>query len=131
MAWNGRQLIHSDSASKDGGSQSMKIFVWKPTDRHKVSSWTSVSVERVDWHAADHSDDTHETQRDRVATITIGGKPHEVEFSSAASRQMALRTTADWVVRPRILKVTGVAEAFLLGGDKKQYQVLIDPAALH
>lgn len=43
---------------------------------------------------------------------------------------MSLRTTADWVVRPGILKVTGVAEAFLLGGDKKQYQVLIDPAAL-
>lgn len=124
------ELVHSDSASKDGGSQSIQIFVWKPTDRHKVSSWTPVAVEQVDWHATERSSDVHGTERDRVATITINGKPHEVEFPSAASRQMALRTTADWVVRPRILKVTGVAEAFLLGGDKKQYQVLIDPAAL-
>ena len=124
------ELVHSDSASKDGGTQSNQIFVWKPTDRHKVSSWASVAVERVEWHATERSDDIHCTERDRVATITIDGKPHEVEFPSVASRQMALRTTADWVVRPRILKVTGVAEAFLLGGDKKQYQVLIDPAAL-
>ena len=29
-----------------------------------------------------------------------------------------------------MLKVTGVAEAFIQGGDRKQYQVLIDPAAL-
>ena len=43
---------------------------------------------------------------------------------------MSLRTTADWVIRPRLLKVTGVAEVFLQGGDRKQYQVLIDPAAL-
>ncbi len=41
-----------------------------------------------------------------------------------------MRTICDWVIRPRILKVTGVAEAFILGGDRKQYQVRIDPAAL-
>jgi CzcA family heavy metal efflux pump len=124
------ELVLEDSANKDGASKSNQILVWKPTDRHQVSSWKSVAVERVDWHAAEHSDDIHGTERNRVATITIDGRPHEVEFPSAASRQMALRTTADWVVRPRILKVTGVAEAFLMGGDKKQYQVLIDPAAL-
>jgi len=37
---------------------------------------------------------------------------------------------ADWVIRLRLLKVTGVAEVFLLGGDRKQCQVLIDPTAL-
>ena len=129
------ELVVADSASKGGASQSIQIFVWKPTDRHQVSSWKSVAFENVEWHATERSSDVHgterdRTERDRVATITISGKPHEVEFPSAASRQMSLRTTADWVVRPRILKVTGVAEAFLLGGDKKQYQVLIDPAAL-
>ena len=124
------ELVVADPTDKDGVTQQPQVFAWKPTDRHKVSSWTSVAIERVDWHATERSSDVHGTERDRVATITINGKPHEVEFPSAASRQMALRTTADWVVRPRILKVTGVAEAFLLGGDKKQYQVLIDPAAL-
>ena len=43
---------------------------------------------------------------------------------------MDLRTTADWVVRPRLLKIPGVAEVFVQGGDRKQYQVLVDPAAL-
>jgi len=124
------ELLVADSMDKDGVAQSPQVLVWKPTDRHQVSSWKSIDVDKVEWHATERSNDLHSTERDRVATITINGKSHEVEFPSAASRQMSLRTTADWVVRPRILKVTGVAEAFLLGGDKKQYQVLIDPAAL-
>lgn len=124
------ELVVADSGNKDGVAQSPQVLVWKPTDRHQVTSWKSIDVDKVEWHATERSSDVHSTERDRVATITINGKPHEVEFPSAASRQMSLRTTADWVVRPRILKVTGVAEAFLLGGDKKQYQVLIDPAAL-
>ncbi len=40
---------------------------------------------------------------------------------------MDLRTTADWVVRPRLLKMPGVAEVIVMGGDRKQYQVLVDP----
>lgn len=107
-----------------------EVLVWKPVDRHKVSTWKSVAIDSVTWHPSEHSEDVHRTERERVATIAIEGRPYDVEFPSDASRQMSLRTTADWVVRPRILKVTGVAEAFLLGGDKKQYQVLIDPAAL-
>ncbi len=124
------ELVVPDSVNKDGVAESPQVFVWKPTDRHRVSSWKSIAVDKVEWHVSERSDDIHGTERDRVATITIDGKSHDVEFPSAASRQMSLRTTADWVVRPRILKVTGVAEAFLLGGDKKQYQVLIDPTAL-
>lgn len=44
--------------------------------------------------------------------------------------QMDLRTTADWVIRPRLLQVSGVAEVLIMGGDRKQYQVLVDPNAL-
>ena len=43
---------------------------------------------------------------------------------------MDLRTTSDWVLRPRLLKLPGVAEVIIMGGDIKQYQVLIDPAKL-
>ena len=56
-------------------------------------------------------------------TITVS-KPAAVEQS------MQLRTVADWVVRPRLLQVPGTAEVFIQGGDRKQYQVLIDPPAL-
>ena len=62
--------------------------------------------------------------------MTLAGQRHEVVFPSAARQQMDLRTTADWVVRPRLLKIPGVAEIFTLGGDRRQYQVLLDPAAL-
>jgi HME family heavy-metal exporter len=43
---------------------------------------------------------------------------------------MALRTTADWIVRPRLLKIPGVAQVVVMGGLRKQYQALVDPNAL-
>lgn len=113
-----------------GKSAARPLQVWRPVDRHRVSTWESVSVEKLKWHEPERQDDLNTTETDRRANITIAGKTYDVEFPTAANRQMALRTTADWIVRPRILKVTGVAEVFLLGGDKKQYQVLIDPTAL-
>ena len=43
---------------------------------------------------------------------------------------MELRTVQDWIVRRQLLGTPGVAEVNSLGGQVKQYQVLIDPAAL-
>lgn len=95
---------------------------WKPVDRHRVASWEPVPS----------------TIRNPIVDlkivgsfpILIGGKEFTVEIPTDLSQQMTLRTIADWVIRPRLLKVTGVAETFIQGGDRKQYQVLIDPAAL-
>ena len=43
---------------------------------------------------------------------------------------MDLRSLADWVIRPRLLGVSGVAQVMIIGGETKQYQVLVDPAKL-
>ena len=43
---------------------------------------------------------------------------------------MDVRTLADWVIRPRLLTIPGVAQVISMGGGRKQYQVLVDPTQL-
>jgi len=41
-----------------------------------------------------------------------------------------LRTTHEWIVRPQMMAVPGVAEVNTWGGDARQFHVLVDPSAL-
>lgn len=57
----------------------------------------------------------------------------EILFIALESKQhdsLSLKTTADWVVRRRLLAVSGVAEVIPIGGDTKQYQVEVKPERL-
>jgi len=48
-----------------------------------------------------------------------------------ATTSMEMRTLADWVIRPRLQNVRGVSEVITMGGQRKQYHVLIDIHELH
>lgn len=43
---------------------------------------------------------------------------------------MEVRSIADWVIRPRLLTVSGVAQVVPIGGGRMQYQVRVDPSKL-
>lgn len=50
-----------------------------------------------------------------------------IGLQSDTTDMMELRTLADWVVKPAILAAGGVSQVTVIGGDRKQYQVLADP----
>jgi len=53
-----------------------------------------------------------------------------ISMTSTTTSAMELRSLADWVIRPRLLGVAGVAQVMIIGGETRQYQVLVDPAKL-
>ena len=105
-----------------------KLLIWKPVDRHNVTTWESVDYTTSDLRFSKSG--SAGSDFSNPIRISIAGREFKVELPTDLSQQMSLRTIADWVIRPRLLKVTGVAEVFIQGGDRKQYQVMIDPAAL-
>lgn len=57
--------------------------------------------------------------------------PGDPGGSSARERQlMEQRTVQDWIIRPFLKSVPGVIDVNSIGGFVKQYQVLVNPAAL-
>ncbi|HEY1230096.1 MAG TPA: efflux RND transporter permease subunit, partial [Ramlibacter sp.] len=53
-----------------------------------------------------------------------------IGLTSTTRSLMELRDSAQWVIRPQLLAVPGVAEAVVFGGDTRQLQVQVDPAKL-
>lgn len=73
---------------------------------------------------------------DNVNKPTLGpqssilGELMIIGLTSDSTSMLDLRTLADWTIRPRLLSTGGVAQVAVLGGDVKEYQILIDPARM-
>ena len=61
---------------------------------------------------------------------SIMGEIMLVGMNAPGPRLMEARTTADWIVRRRLLAVSGVSQVVTQGGDVREYQVLVDPQRL-
>ncbi|MDM8250039.1 efflux RND transporter permease subunit [Phocaeicola barnesiae] len=70
---------------------------------------------------------------DNVGNPTLGpqssilGELLIVGLTADSTSMLDLRTLADWTIRPRLLSTGGVAQVAVLGGDIKEYQVLLHP----
>lgn len=51
-------------------------------------------------------------------------------MTSDSTSLLDMRTIADWTIRPRLLSTGGVAQVAVIGGDIKEYQILLDPARM-
>ena len=72
-----------------------------------------------------------EVERPVLAPISsIMGEVFFIALTSDRHDSIELRTTADTVIRRRLLAVSGVAQVTPIGGDVKQYQVLLQPEKL-
>ncbi len=115
----------------------------------RVRSATAVGISVV-WVEFEWGTDIHrarQTVAERLQTVT-GNLPQEVEvpvlapvssimgeilFASLTSdrhSQLELRTTATGEMRRRLLSVAGVSQVTPIGGDEKQYQVILSPERL-
>ena len=74
-----------------------------------------------------------ESLPDYVGKPTLGpqssilGEMLIVGMTADSTSLLDLRTMADWTIRPRLLSTGGVAQVAVIGGDIKEYQVLLDP----
>ena len=107
---------------------------------------TSTSGFSVVWVEFDWSADTYRARQivsEKLAAIgeqlpdnvdqpvmapqsSLLGEMLMVGLTADSTSMQELRTIADWTIRPRLLSVGGVAQVSVIGGDIKEYQVLLD-----
>ena len=95
------------------------------TNGHGLSDNLDIRVESRDqkWVVGDHKTDAW------FAIVPVTGSTSTLSVHARTS-PMQMRTIADWTIRQRLLTIPGVSQVFVMGGDRKQFQVLISPEAL-
>lgn len=101
------------------------LHVWLPTDRGKPESWQETQIQS--WRKLELNSNAADSE---TYQIVIDGEANDATFASPERRSRELRTITDWVVRPRLLRLPGMAEVIVLGGDRMQYHVEVNPESL-
>lgn len=112
--------------------------------RVRSSSSTGFSVVWVEFDWGRDIFEARQTVTEKLATLgdvlppyvgaptlapqsSILGEVLFVGLTSDSLSLLDLRTLADWTFRPRLLSTGGVAQVTVLGGDIKEYQILLHP----
>jgi len=117
-------LVHVRSISKFGLSQVVATF----EDKMAILDSRQLIVERLTGVELPEG-----VERPELGPIStgLGEVFHYVLRSDNPERTLAeLRTLHDWVVKPELRRVPGVAEVNSWGGLEKQYQVVVSPETL-
>lgn len=117
-------LVHVRSISKFGLSQVVAIF----EDEMEILDSRQLIMERLAGVQLPEGIDPPELG---PISTGLGEVFHYMLRSDNPQRSMAdLRTLHDWVVKPELRKVPGVAEVNSWGGKEKQYHVIVSPQSL-
>ena len=120
-----------------GGLRGLKEL--RSSSRFALSQVTLIFYDQVDIESA------RQLVMERLATVTLPdgierpamgpvatglGEVFHYIISSRTRDLTELRAIQDWMIKPRLQMVSGVAEVNSWGGFERQYQVIIDPARL-
>jgi HME family heavy-metal exporter len=117
-----RELVPSARLAEGTAEDSQKPpTAWRPVDRQRPDTWQPIAVKGVSRAA-------RQAIPISVGALTIDGQCTRSSFPEAraayGSHHCGLGQSARDFSRP------GIAEVFIQGGDRKQYQILVNPAAL-
>ncbi|MBX7257000.1 MAG: CusA/CzcA family heavy metal efflux RND transporter [Candidatus Hydrogenedentes bacterium] len=117
-------LVESRSVSKFGFGQVVAVF----SDDTDIYAARQFITERL--NSIELAEGIDRPQLGPIST-GLGEVLHYVVRSSNPSRTLSeIRELHDWVVKPELLKVPGVAEVNSWGGFEKQFHVIANPEAL-